>query len=117
MKFRFNFQGGRIGAFLSKHRPKKPNIPDLSGLKNIPIPSLGSFIGGFIVILVGLSLFPSISKLSDESSGSMMNTNVSISINSPAGTMMKLTGVVWVLAVVTGGIAIAYLGLRNGGMV
>lgn len=70
---------------------------------------LGNLIGGFIVILVGVTLAPTVA---DQVEGARDNTNISGASN----TIIGLTTLFYVLAIASAGIGIATIGLRNAGL-
>lgn len=70
---------------------------------------LGNLIGGFIVILVGATLAPTVAN---EVAGAQANTNISGASN----TIIGLTTLFYCLAVASTGIGIATVGLRNSGL-
>jgi len=70
---------------------------------------LGNLIGGFIVILVGVTLAPTVA---DEVEGAKANTNIS----GAANTIIGLTTLFYCLAIASAAIGIATLGLRNSGL-
>ena len=86
---------------------------------------LGRLIGGFVAILIGLSILPTISKEIEIATNSVYNE----SINTTAGALsnvtatstigysvLKLVPGFFVLAILGIGIAIAYSALRDAGM-
>ena len=70
---------------------------------------LGNLIGGFIVILVGVTLAPTVAN---EVSGAQANSN----ITGAADTIIGLTTLFYCLAIASTGIGIATIGLRNAGL-
>jgi hypothetical protein len=70
---------------------------------------LGNLIGGFIVILVGVTLAPTVSN---EVQAAKDNTN----ITGAANTIVGLTTLFYCLAIASTGIGIATVGLRNSGL-
>jgi len=70
---------------------------------------LGNLIGGFIVILVGVTLAPTVAN---EVSTAQDNTNISGASN----TIIGLTTLFYCLAVASTGIGITMVGLRNAGL-
>jgi len=70
---------------------------------------LGNLIGGFIVILVGVTLAPTVA---DEVQAAKANTNISGASN----TIIGLTTLFFCLAIASTGIGIATVGLRNSGL-
>ena len=72
---------------------------------------LGNLIGGFVVIIVGVSLMPAVA---DEVRGSI-DANGS-NVTGAAATILDLTILFFALAIAAAGIAIAVQGLRAAGM-
>jgi len=70
---------------------------------------LGNLIGGFIVILVGATLAPTVA---DEVKGAQNNGN----ITGASSTIIGLTTLFYCLSVATAAIGIATIGLRNSGL-
>lgn len=70
---------------------------------------LGNLIGGFIVILVGVTLAPTVAN---EVQSAKNNTN----ITGAANTIVGLTTLFYCLAIASTGIGIATVGLRNSGL-
>ena len=70
---------------------------------------LGNIIGGFIVILVGVTLAPTVAN---EVQGAEDNGN----ITGAAQTIIGLTTLFYCLAIASTGIGIATVGLRNSGL-
>ena len=70
---------------------------------------LGNLIGGFIVILVGVTLAPTVAN---EVKGAQENTN----ITGASDTIIGLTTLFYCLAIASAGIGIATVGLRNSGL-
>jgi xanthine/uracil permease len=70
---------------------------------------LGNIIGGFIVILVGVTLAPTVAT---EVQGAEDNANITGSEE----TIIGLTTLFYCLAVASTGIGIATMGLRNSGL-
>jgi len=73
------------------------------------IKMLGNLIGGFIVILVGATLAPTVGT---EVQGAKDNAN----ITGAAATIIGLTTLFYCLSVASAGIGIATVGLRNSGL-
>jgi len=71
---------------------------------------LGNIIGGFIVILVGTSLLPTIAN---QVKGAQDDGNVT----GAADTLIGLTTLFFALAIATAAIGIAAQGLRNSGLI
>jgi len=70
---------------------------------------LGNLIGGFIVILVGVTLAPTVA---DEVATAQANGN----ITGASSTIIGLTTLFFCLAIASTGIGIATVGLRNSGL-
>jgi len=70
---------------------------------------LGNVIGGFIVILVGTSLMPTVAQQVGLAQG---NENVT----GASDTLVGLTTLFYALAIATSAIGIAALGLRQSGL-
>lgn len=71
---------------------------------------LGNIIGGFIVILVGTALLPTVANQVGQA---QLNGNVT----GASDTLVGLTTLFFALAIATSAIAIAAQGLRNSGLV
>ena len=79
---------------------------------------LGELIGGFIVILIGVTLAPTVANAIElgqlnESGG----TDGAINITGSNATILSLTTLFYCLAVATTGMGLAMVGLRKGGLV
>jgi len=78
---------------------------------------LGNLIGGFIVILVGATLAPTVAT---EVKGARYNDTGSVdstvNVTGAASTILGLTTLFYCLAVASAGIGIATVGLRNSGL-
>jgi xanthine/uracil permease len=70
---------------------------------------LGNIIGGFIVILVGVTLAPTVA---DEVAGAQDNSN----ITGASSTILGLTTLFYNLSIAATAIGIASQGLRNSGL-
>ena len=70
---------------------------------------LGNIIGGFIVILVGATLAPTVAN-------EVATAQASGNITGAADTIIGLTTLFYCLAVASTGIGIATIGLRNSGL-
>lgn len=75
---------------------------------------LGNLIGGFIAILVGVSLIPSVADGIYEAVNN--GTNSATNVTGASKTILELTTLFFALAIVSAGIAIAAQGLRAAGM-
>ena len=70
---------------------------------------LGNLIGGFIVILVGTSLAPTVAN-------EVANAQNDGNITGASDTLLGLTTLFYCLAIATSSIGIAAVGLRNSGL-
>ena len=70
---------------------------------------LGNLIGGFIVILVGVTLIPTIA----DEIASAQDGNVT----GAASTILGLTTIFYALGIMSAGVSLAVGGLRNAGLV
>ena len=70
---------------------------------------LGNLIGGFIVILVGTSLAPTVAD-------QVVNAQNDGNITGASDTLLGLTTLFYCLAIATSAIGIAAIGLRNSGL-
>jgi hypothetical protein len=81
---------------------------------------LGQLIGGFIVILVGVTLIPSVadSILEAQCGGNIINTTLgeTCNVSGASSTILGLTTLFFAIAVTASGIAIATQGLKSAGM-
>lgn len=71
---------------------------------------LGNLIGGFIVILVGVTLAPTVAQ-------QVGTAQADGNITGASDTILGLTTLFYVLAIASTGIGIATVGLRNAGLV
>ena len=76
---------------------------------------LGNIIGGFIVILVGVTLAPTIANIVKDARY-MNATDLNANFSSSADTIFGLTTLFYCLAIASAGIGIATVGLRNSGL-
>lgn len=77
---------------------------------------LGNLIGGFIVILVGVVLAPSVANEVRGARGNATGIGLGTNITGAANTILGLTTLFYALAVASAGIGIATLGLRQAGL-
>lgn len=70
---------------------------------------LGNIIGGFIVVLVGTSLLPTVANQVAGAQGG--------NVTGAASTLVGLTTLFYALAIATAAIAVAAQGLRQSGLV
>ena len=81
---------------------------------------LGNLIGGFIVILVGVNLIPTVadqiySARYENASGGANDDGTLV--GGTAGTVLGLTTIFFALGVMAAGVSLAVGGLRNAGLV
>jgi len=77
---------------------------------------LGNLIGGFIVILIGVTLAPTVAdqiQLARDPDG---NASTPSNVTGSASTILGLTTLFYCLAVASAGIGLAVTGLRQGGL-
>ena len=96
---------------------RKKEEPKESGW-NLP---LGNLIGGFIVILVGASLAPEVVKqlntaCSAEYLGNITTSSSQMLCSGASGTLISITGILFVIVVMASAIGIISQGLRNSGV-
>jgi len=80
---------------------------------------LGNMLGGFIVILVGVNLIPTIAdqiSTAGTNDGTVDQANLS-TVNSTAFTILDLTTIFFALGIMAAGVSLAIGGLRNAGLV
>jgi len=78
---------------------------------------LGNLIGGFVVILVGATLAPTVASEVRGARGNETGVGLNTNITGAANTILGLTTLFYCLAVASAGIGIAMAGLRQGGMI
>jgi xanthine/uracil permease len=80
---------------------------------------LGELIGGFIVILIGVTLAPSVANAvqSGQLNASGASGTDQVNITGSSATILSLTTLFYCLAVATTGMGLAMVGLRKGGLV
>ncbi len=71
---------------------------------------LANLIGGFVVILIGVNLLPTVAN---EVAAAQANNNVT----GAASTIVGLTTIFFALGIMAAGVALAVGGLRNAGLV
>ncbi len=71
---------------------------------------LANLIGGFVVILIGVNLLPTVAN---EVAAAQANSNVT----GAASTIVGLTTIFFSLGIMAAGVALAVGGLRNAGLV
>lgn len=72
---------------------------------------IGNLIGGFIVVLIGTSLMPTVAQQVGTA-----QADGNVSGNAAAKTLLGLTTTFYALAIATSAIGIAAVGLRNSGL-
>jgi len=77
---------------------------------------LGNLIGGFIVILVGVTLAPTVASEVRGARGNATGIGIGTNITGAANTILGLTTLFYCLSVASAGIGIATIGLRNSGL-
>ena len=77
---------------------------------------LGNLIGGFIVILIGVTLAPTVANEVRGAQGNSTAIGLGTNITGAANTILGLTTLFYCLAVASAGIGIATIGLRNSGL-
>ena len=79
---------------------------------------LGNLIGGFIVIIVGVSLLPTIAdeivSVTSNSSGTVGGNGVNVT--GTTATVLNLVPLFFALGIMSAGVAITVGGLRNAGI-
>ena len=80
---------------------------------------LGNLLGGFIVIVVGVNLIPtvadSVAAARYVNGSASLGTNASL-VSGSAGTILGLTPLFFALGIMAAGIALTVGGLRNAGV-
>ena len=71
--------------------------------------TLGNLIGGFIVILVGVNLMPTVAN--------QVTAAQSGNVTGAASAILGLTIVFFALGIMSAGVSLAVVGLRNAGLV
>ena len=77
---------------------------------------LGNLIGGFIVILVGVTLIPTVADSIYEARFLQFESG-STNVTGTPGTLLDLTTIFFALGVMSAGVALGVGGLRNAGLV
>jgi len=75
----------------------------------VKIMVLGNLIGGFIVIVIGVNLLPTVAN---QVAGAQANANVS----GASSTIVGLTTLFFALGIMTAGVSLAVNGLRSAGL-
>ena len=77
---------------------------------------LGNLIGGFIVILVGVTLAPTVATEVRGARGNSSGVGEGTNITGAASTLLNLTTLFYCLAVAAAAIGIMSVGLRQAGL-
>jgi len=80
---------------------------------------LGQLLGGFILVIVGVSLVPSISDsivIATKGQGTGAGITNGTNLTGAAGTIISLTPLFFCLGIMASGIALMTSGLRNAGV-
>ncbi len=77
---------------------------------------LGNLIGGFVVILVGITLLPTVANQVDMAQKWDSDFNAASNIGGAASTVVGLVTLFFALGIMASGVAIAAQGLRAAGM-
>jgi len=77
---------------------------------------LGNIIGGFIVILVGVTLAPTVADQIAGAQDPDSNTSTTDNVTGAADTIIGLSTLFYCLAVATSAIGLAVTGLRKAGL-
>jgi len=77
---------------------------------------LGNIIGGFIVILVGVTLAPTVAAEVRGARGNVTGIGVGTNVTGAANTILGLTTLFYCLSIAGAAIGIATVGLRNAGL-
>ena len=77
---------------------------------------LGNLIGGFIVILIGVTLAPTVANEIRGAQGNSSGIGQGTNVTGASSTILGLTTLFYCLSVAAAGIGIATIGLRNSGL-
>ena len=75
---------------------------------------LGNLIGGFIVIIVGVSLMPVVGNA--VVAAQQVNATIPSNVTGAASTILGLTTLFFALGIMSAGVALTVGGLRNAGI-
>jgi hypothetical protein len=78
---------------------------------------LGNLVGGFVTILVGATLMPTVA---DQVKGALYhsgNTSLPTNVTGASATMLNLVTLFFALSIAAAGIAVAAQGLRAAGLI
>jgi len=76
---------------------------------------LGNLLGGFIVILVGVNLIPTVAD--QVAAAGACTTSGCTNVTGAASTILGLTTIFFALGIMAAGVSLAVGGLRNAGLV
>jgi len=77
---------------------------------------LGNLIGGFIVILIGVTLAPTVADTVKSGTDPDSNASTSANISGASASIFNLTTLFYSLAVASSGIGLAVVGFRKAGV-
>ena len=78
---------------------------------------LGNLLGGFIVILIGVNLIPSIADQISNAKTGQEESGDGANITGSSATILDLTIIFFALGIMAAGVSLAVGGLRNAGLV
>lgn len=78
--------------------------------------TLANVIGGFIVVLIGVTLIPEVANNVDTARYFNSNTSTPTNVSTAQGTILNLTILFFAVGVMAAGVAIATQGLKQAGM-
>ena len=78
---------------------------------------LGNLLGGFIVVLVGVNLIPTIADGIYAASHNASGGTAGVNVSGATATILDLTTIFFALGIMSAGVSLAVGGLRNAGLV
>ena len=78
---------------------------------------LGNLLGGFIVILIGLTIIPSVADSIVDATQNSTGGTEGINVTGVSATILDLTTIFFAIGIMSAGISLAVQGLKNAGMV
>ena len=78
---------------------------------------LGNLIGGFIVILVGVNLIPTVAQSVYSAQTGCTDHTTCANITGSSATLLGLTTIFYAIGIMASGVSLAVGGLRNAGVV
>lgn len=78
---------------------------------------LGNIIGGFIIIIVGLSVAPTVADTVYGARYNSYGNTTGVNVTGAASTILGLTTLFYCLAIASVGIGVTTVGLRKAGLV